>query len=848
MDFHSRTVLQVEELLSVISRSAACSLGREAVEALEPLGQPEVVETRLQRITELMGLLNQNTPLPLGGLSDVSDLLQLARLEGSSLDREEWPRLVNWFAAVERLKQFLHVHRESNIPALQQFLGPLGEYGEFTVEFRRTFDDDGLIKDNASPALASLRSRIRGAEASLRKALQRLLREWGELGALQEDFSTTRAERYVFPVKAGSRGKIKGIVHGSSTSGETLYIEPLELLEPTNELELLREEELREIHRILLALTAKLRPLLPQVGEDLELLRELDCINALARHSWQRGWKIPLHGTGGALKLFQAHHPLLQETLKSRSVPISISLDAQDRVVVISGPNAGGKTTAMKTIGLCCFLLQCGCPVPAAVDSRIPLFTGIFADIGDQQSLEDGLSTYSGHIRRMRQVIETAGKDSLILLDELGTGTDPDEGGALAQSLLEFLLNRTQLTVSTSHLAALKIWAGDTEGARNASFRLDPATHQPTFTVTLDLPGASEALTIAENHGMPEPILARARELVGDQKLALGELLNRIESLEKSLAQSTREVAARAKALEEQERLAARRSEELKAEKRALKAQFLNEQRTELEKLREEIERQIAGLPSEEFQLSQRRDALNQLRNRLKSEQGQVHLQRAQLARQSTGTQEPVSGDIAPGLKVYVKPLAAWGEVREVTRDGKRARVQVGLAETTLPLSDLSRREPSLVEQYSARGLTPPTSPEDGDTDDSSKSPARKNKPSKRLKAALEVDASPPSMEVMRPRQELFNTPVQRQRKVREELKSELDLHGFRVEQAIEELDKYLDRALLANFNEVRIIHGLGEGKLYRAVHDYLRNNRSIKYFRFGLDVEGGGGVTVVEL
>lgn len=839
MDQHSRAVLEVDDLLNLISRSAACSLGQEFVFELKPLSSVKQIEARLGLVEEQTVLLNRNTPIPLGGLQDVRDLLHSAKLEGSALDREEWPRLVRWFSVIERLKHFPATQEKDSIPALQAFLEPLGEYGEFSAEFRRTFDENGLVKDNATPALAALRSRIRGAEATIRKTIQRLLKEWGEAGALQEDFATMRGERHVLPVKSGSRGKIKGVLHGSSTSGETMYIEPLELLEPANELELLREAELREVHRILLDLTAKLRPLLPQLSEDLELVKELDGLNAIARHAWSRGWNIPIYGEAGALRLFHAHHPLLQEKLKKNSVPITVSLDLEDRAVIISGPNAGGKTTAMKSIGLSCFLLLCGSPIPASADSRLPFFTGIFADIGDQQDLQEGLSTYSGHIRRMRQIIDSAGTQSLILLDELGTGTDPDEGGALAQSLLEFLLDRASLTIATSHLAALKIWAEDSRGARNASFRLDPSTHQPTFTVTLDLPGASEALTIAENHGMPEVILKRARALVGDQKLAMGELLNRIEGLEKSLAKAAREAAARAESLEAQERLAAKRADELREEKRQLKSTFLLEKRDTVEKLREEIERSIANLPSEEFQLSQRRDTLNSLRNRLRTEQMGVHQERIKLERQQDSGPAPQASDLHPGMKVFVKPLSAWGEVRELLRDGKKALVLVGSVETTMLLDDLSRKEsrPLLTN-------SPKPAPQKSERRPGSK----KTKPSKRLKEAMKVEATPPSPEVSRPKQETTTTPATRQRATRENVKTELDLHGYRVEEAVTELDRYLDRALLANYSEVRIIHGLGEGKLYRAVHDYLRKNPSIKHYRFGLDVEGGGGVTVVNL
>jgi len=845
MDQHTRDVLEIEDLLELMSKSAACSLGREWILALSFQRDIAVIDERLSIISDAMKSLNQNIPMPFGGMQDIRPLLDQARLEGTSLEREDWPPIRRFAEVVSRLRHYQNEYEE-DFPRLVSLVEKLEDYSEFASSYDRVLNDEGQIRNNASPELASIRQRLQASERTLKKAVNKLVRDWSELGALQEDFATVRGERFVLPVKAGSRGKVKGVLHGSSSSGETFYIEPIEVLEPANEAELLREEVAREIHRILLRLTSLLRPLIPQIREDLEILAELDGLYSVAKFSWQRGWKIPVYGQEGSLKLFNAHHPLLQEHLKDSSVPITVSLDSGDRVVVISGPNAGGKTTAMKTTALCCFLLQSGCPVPVSADSRFPIFSGLYADIGDRQDLSDGLSTYSGHMRRMSEIIREADNRSLVLLDELGTGTDPDEGGALAQALLENLSDRALLTISTSHLAPLKVWAEETKGARNASFSLDPNTQKPTFHVRLDLPGASEALVIAENEGMPANVLKKAETLIGEQKLAMGKLLQRIEGLEKDLAHKTREAAERVKSLETQEKIARTRAEELREEKRQLKTILNEERKDSVLSLREEIESLIANLPSEEM-LKQRKDALNDLRHRLRREQDDIKGQQEQL-RAALKAPSPLQTELRVGMKVFVRPLMAFGEVLEVGKPGRKSKVLVGSVETEVGLEELSKkadRPPMAKKKINV--------PEELEEEQLPKKKKKKKQRSRKLKSAEKIEGTSVS-------REMFEKPVSRlndktksnagetKRTVRSSFSNELDLHGFRVDEALAALDKYIDRALLADYHEVRIVHGLGQGKLYRAVHEYLRTNPSIKHYRFALDAEGGGGVTIVEL
>jgi DNA mismatch repair protein MutS2 len=691
------------------------------------------------------------------------------------------------------------------------------------------FDDDGLVRDDASPELARLRADLRRAEGAIHRALQRIVGALKGTGVLQDEYWTVRNGRHVLPVRAGSRGRVSGIVHGSSGSGETLYIEPAEVVEAANDAQILHQREEDEVVRILRALTAELRPHLPQITEDLETLGELDMLNALGRVACERGWKVPVLVERGAVKMYSAHHPLLQIEPGRRSIPITLTLDADDRAIVISGPNAGGKTTAMKTLGLNALLLQSGSPIPASADSQLPFFDGFFADIGDQQDLGEGVSTFTGHLKRVKEILSIVTGRSLVLLDELGTGTDPEEGGALAQAILESLVASGALTVATSHLGPLKQWAETTRGARNASFSLDESTHRPTFRLRLDLPGASEALQIAENEGMPRELLARARSLVGEQKVQLGELLRRIESRERELASLVKETSARASSLEEQEKAVRRRAEELRDERRVARQKAGDEAERAAREVRERFEKLIANMPGEE-ELAQRRRALSDGRKAIIAEQGRLAAWRKE---GESDRDAGLPAEARPGRRVFVPAFGKWGEVIWADADTGRARVNVGNVEVEVGLQSLRDKEPP---------KPPPPRREEIER----RGPREKK--SRRVKAALEeLSTLPP--EAAGP------APVPRRREARgvtapprhEALGLELDLHGYRADEAITALERYLDRALLAGFPKVRIIHGTGQGKLYRVVHDYLRDSPAVARFRFGGVEEGGGGVTVVE-
>lgn len=835
MDKTTREALGFPEVLGLLAEWAGSRLGARTIAAMEPAWEFDEVLRRTALMAEALRLEETGGRIPLGGIEDIGLLLERGAVEDSALDAEDWPRIRNHLRLADSLHAFAD-EREEDSHRLALLCRKLEGDPELAEAIDRIFDEDGLVRDNASPELARLRRSLREAESAVRRALSRILGRLRGGDVLQDDYSTLRNGRHVLPVRAGARGRIQGILHGSSSTGETLYIEPFEVVEPANEVELLREREAREVHRLLRGLTARLRPWTEAGRRNLEVLGRLDAVSAIARCACANGWKLPAAADRGALRLFAAHHPLIHLREQPSSVPINLSLGPADRAIVISGPNAGGKTTCMRTVALATALFQCGCPIPASPDSNLPLVAGIHADIGDAQDLAEGVSTFSGHIRRLNRILRSAGPRAMVLLDELGTGTDPEEGGALAQAALEELLARGVLTIATSHLGPLKAWAQDSAGARNASFSLDPQSRRPSFRLSLDLPGASEAFQIAENEGLPRPLLERARELVGTQKARLGDLLLSIEERERRLGIAVREAEARAESLESQERHASQRAEQLRRERREAREAAARDREAAAGELRGRLERLIAELPGED-QLRRRKEMLLHARDEARAIQSSAHRDIESLAREA-GKAVDQDG-LAAGSRVYIRPIRAWAEVLQPPDAAGRVPVQVGTMQASVHLQDLSEGP---EEEPLAPGRAQPD-----DDDDEGGAPRRKARRSKRVRAAAKELAAMKESNAPRRAAELPRGVTVRMAEPRRVLPMELDLHGFRVLDALEVLSKYLDDALLADYPYVRIIHGTGEGKLYRAVHRYLKGHRAVEKYRFGTTEEGGGGVTIVE-
>ncbi|MDX2177572.1 MAG: Smr/MutS family protein [Candidatus Sumerlaeia bacterium] len=847
LDPRTRALLDLDRVLEEAARRCQTPPGAERLRGLAPTSSRVAVEREQRLAAEAMALAERGGFLSFSGLGDPRPLLEEAAIPGYALAHEHWPQMYRLLLVCERLEAFSREAAEPH-PKLAALASTVLPNPEVRAAIERVFERRGEdlttdVRDDASAELGELRRSIRRSEGQLGRLVNKLVGEFARRGYLQEAYATLRGGRHVLPLKSNFRGRIPGIVHGSSASGETIYVEPSELVEESNRLEEWRAEALAEELRVLRLLTAELRPWLAAAEHNVAVVARIDSYQATARLAGEQGWAFPLCDDAQPLRLWRAHHPLLLLDRGRDSVPITVTLNRGDRTVVLSGPNTGGKTTAMKTLGLTAAMLQCGLPAPCSPDSNVPLFDGLVADIGDSQDLSAGLSTFSGHIRRLAEAFSVIAGTSraLVLLDELGTGTDPREGSALAVAMLEELHRTAHLSLATSHFEAVKQWAGETEGARNASFSLDSSTRKPTYRVRLDLPGASEALEIARAEGLPAPILARAAGLVGAQHLRLGELLRTIEERERRLAAAQQAAEGRVASLEEQEALARARAAALREERRADKIRLAEERERLVRETRERLERLIAELPSED-EYERRRSVLASARKDLHAEGEAAVAERKSLQREEVPVADAF---LKPGARVWVRTLGDWAQVLSAPPKGK-VRLLLGRLEVEADRRECFAHDPKEKAAEWRAAMEEAASPRAG---------GPKPRRSKRLKAALR-DAEAASEPPMRHKVLLASRPIGRAAAVSSrpvadaEFGSalELDLHGKRVDEALEMVDRFIDRSLLSSLPYVRICHGTGTGRLYRAVHEFLRGHQSVRAYRFATPDEGGGGVTIVDL
>ena len=562
----SADLLEFEALKSLLGRFVSSPLGRVELEKIAPSSDGPALTESLAEAEEAIGYLRsaaQPKPAQRGAairldFSPTPDLRLAAeklRIEGATLEPRE---IFDVIALLDRAADF-----KSILSAVTERFPRLGARALSIGEFRPVLEDvagkvlpDGTIADHASVALARLRREIEKQKKSIADSLERFLRAHKDEGVLQEEFVTIRNERFVVPVISGQRKKIGGVIHGSSSSGHTLFIEPLETIDLNNDLVRLTEEEMRESNRILREITERLRGYAGSIRATLDTMAGLELVFAKARFAIEFDCVIPRFGA--KLRLRDARHPLLQDVLKQQGksiVPITLELDADCRTLLISGPNTGGKTVSIKTVGLLVLMAQSGLPVPCA-EAELPVFEQVLADIGDNQSIQESLSTFSSHISRIREMALDVTPDSLVLLDELGAATDPEEGGALGVALVEHFRAAGAFTLISTHLLALKIYGANTPGVLNASMGFDEQTLQPTYQLRTGAPGKSAGLDIATRLGMPAHIMERARQSMStrerDLATFLSELHRRLETtaeLETTLRNKVVELAEREKAL-----------------------------------------------------------------------------------------------------------------------------------------------------------------------------------------------------------------------------------------------------------------------------------------------------------
>lgn len=789
--------LEFPSLLAVVSRFAASDLGRERVLGLQPFADEEGLRARRTLFEEVSRLVGERGlvpefDVPLGEL--------LARLTSGRppLEGIDLVRLADLGKATRATAGRI-VEAVPPCPALAALARELPDLDGLLKRIERTLDRRGEVREDASPKLAALRRQIRTAR-------DQIYRELGEyVSGHQEDLSEEtipmRGGRLVVMLQAGARGRSGGLVHARSATGKSLYFEPLDVVESNNSLQQSVEDEEAERRRILVELIDAARAALPDLADHARFLADVDLLQAAARFADRCGASLPEIAARHDLRLKAARHPLLDPCLaeareealgqpghSAEIVPLDVELGPDRRILVITGPNAGGKTVALKTAGILALLAQCGLPIPAARGSRVPFLSRLVATVGDDQDLLADRSTFSGRLLRLKEAWEGAGPDSLVLLDELGSGTDPEEGAALAVALLEGLLEKRGLGVITTHLAQLAAAALELDGASCAAMEFDPQTGRPTFRLVLGPPGASEALALARRLGLPPEWLDRAEASLGSKHRDFRRLIAEVDKIRQELA-GTRDrlETEHADAAKLRRRLADERAaleEERRGVAKKLKAELDEFRRETAERLRREVDRL-----RERFEEGKRRGLAAEA------------VENLFVAAPTFGEAEPEpAGPLVMGEPVRHLGLG-WQGVLEKLEDG-RAEVLVRGKRVRCRPEDLAP-------------AAPPAAP----------SGRERKAPSMEMRTAAPA------------RQDLDEAVA---------VPPEINLIGLRVEPALEQLDSYLDRALLASRGQVRVIHGHGSGRLRQAVREHLRGHRGIADVRSGAPNEGGDGATVV--
>nr|WP_277344856.1 endonuclease MutS2 [Paenibacillus thiaminolyticus] len=776
MDYH--------KILTSLANHAATGLGEQAALNLRPSSDLEEVKLRLQATDEAMTVERLKGGPPLAGVKDIRGALKRARIQAMLSSTELWDISALLFAARRTKRHIAAVHEEEAIPLLEELAETISDQKQLEEDIRQCIDEQGEILDQASFELASIRRDLRIGETRIREKLEAMIRSSNAAKMLQEQLITIRNDRYVIPVKQEYRSHYGGIVHDQSGSGATLFIEPEAIVAMNNKLRETKLREEREIERILSRLTEQVGLLADVLEYDTGAVETLDFMFAKARLAREMKASLPRMNDRGFLKLWKARHPLIPA---DQVVPIDVELGNSYTSILVTGPNTGGKTVTLKTIGLLNLMAMSGLFIPAEDGSQMCVFDAIYADIGDEQSIEQSLSTFSSHLTNIIRILKHMTPKSLVLLDEVGAGTDPAEGSALAIAILEHIHRLGCRMVATTHYSELKAYAYERKGVINASMEFDVQTLRPTYRLLVGVPGRSNAFAIAERLGLPKPIIDHARGEVTEEDMRVETMIASLED-NRLKAEAERETASKLRMeLEAMRQKLTRELEKQEAEREKRQEQAEEKARAIVDKARREAQEIIAELRQLAMEGVQVKEhMLTEARKRLDEAAPE-----AKLAAKPKRDAKPVRR-IEAGDDVRVYSLNQKGSVVELA--GEEAVVQLGIMKMKVPLADLELLS-------------------------SAKSAAK---------------------------------PVQSGANVKrtrgESVRSELDLRGANLEEALMEVDRFLDEALLGNLGQVFIIHGKGTGVLRSGIQEFLRKHKHVKSFRIGSFGEGGTGVTVAEL
>ena len=800
----SSRVLEFEQFRDLLSAYVNSPLGKARVAQLVPSFDRAWIDHQQQLSAETRRFLTAGGRLEFSGLFDARQLLSKSKIRGAVLELEEIRDiLLVADKAAEWREMALHppdaVLKENGWQGMQALALQIPDFAEMLRYFRNKIMPDGTLDDRASAELSRIRREVERQKRAIQESLRGYLRRLAEGGAVQDELVTIRGERFVIPVKVEQRRRVQGVVHGSSSSGQTVYIEPLETIEQNNDLVRLLEEELAEIRRILQEMTSKVGEQADGIAAATEIMGEVELQFGKARFGIDYDCVRP-ELTGDFLELRGARHPLLERNMRPKGgkvVPLTLEMDAQHRQLIISGPNTGGKTVGLKTIGLLALMAQAGVPIPATT-ARLPVFDAILADIGDYQSIEQNLSTFSAHVTNIDFISRTATAHSLVMLDELGSATDPEEGAALAVAIAEHFQRIGALTIISTHHTSLKVYAANSKGVLNAAVGFDEKTLRPTYELQVGVPGASAGINIAHRLGLNDQITDAARAKLGTQTQDVATFLDKLHS--------------ELRDLERERKAAQEREEALGKELKRLEAEGAQEQRTKTR----EFERKLDSLIRDfEYQI---REAVNAVQDRAaaqklskQAEQKIAKMRRefkeqfdASVVAHKTGADrnDPNARPhevkhVSEGDTVKLKSLGRTAVIKRKI-DENNFEVEMGAMKMKIARDDVAEVFPrsgtSPVASARAKGITV---------------------------SLKDDDAHAPT---------------------------EINVIGQNVDQATEVVEKFLDRAFLAGMPRVRIVHGSGMGILRKALRQYLQKHPHVANVTEPPQNEGGAGATVVEL
>ena len=790
MEQDSFKVLEYKKILERLQNKAGSILGKELAGGLQPSNDIDEVKERLRETAEAVMVSSMANP-PLGGIRDIRELMKKIGI-GAIIETSEIMDVLTTMYAMRGVKKFFK-ELELDAPILKNWARGLEILGELERNLENTVDEHGNLRDDASVELKRIRREVKTSQARIKDHLNNILHSAEYQKYFQDAIVTMRGDRYVVPIKQEYRQYFPGIVHDQSASGSTVFVEPMAVVNLNNDIKQLVAAEKHEVERILRDISNQIRRKDDILMENCDILAFIDFTFAKAGLAREMKAVEPVVSEDGATSLLSARHPLIDS---DKVVPIDISIGADYNMLLVTGPNTGGKTVSMKTLGLLVLMAQAGLFLPVENGSQIAVYNNIYADIGDEQSIEQSLSTFSAHMTHLVEILGKVESDDLVLLDELGAGTDPEEGAALAMAILEQLLNIKATVMATTHYSKLKTFAFSRDGIENACVEFDVNTLRPTYRLLTGIPGASNAFAISRRLGLSEALVIRAKQLIQADHAQFEKVINQLEKEKMMYEQMNADIEAKLQRAQKMEAKAEAMRTELSQKKADIIRKAKDEGSALVRRARRESEEIIKQLKEQfnDMGIQKRQQAIQDARNKLNEEAGRVRpgIVSAKAFRKPVDLKTIEVGDI-----IYVTKLDQKGTVLGV--HGKELEIQLGAMKTTMKASACKFVEKGKKEQPAT--LT-----------------GRKSKGGSSFISKTQ------------------------------EAHRDIDIRGMMVDEAEVVLGKFIDDSIMAGLSQVLIIHGKGTGALRKGVHEYLKHHRNVAGFNFADMSEGGTGATLVTL